>query len=66
MSEYICRQCGYRKTVGYEYENMMEVPVYPMYDANIMGSFLSMEYSGANCEEACPGCGKFGTWELAD
>ena len=35
MSEFICKNCGYRKTVGNEMGNMMEIPVYPMYEASV-------------------------------
>lgn len=66
MSEYICENCGYRKTVGNDYKNMMEIPVYPMYDANIVAPFLSMEYTGEGCSERCPGCGKFGRWQRVE
>lgn len=62
MSEFICKNCGYHKTVGNELENMMEIPVYPMYDANIVAPFLAMEYMQESLGERCPGCGKSNEW----
>nr|WP_303244116.1 hypothetical protein [uncultured Cellulosilyticum sp.] len=63
MSEFICKNCGYRKTVGNEMGNMMEIPVYPMYEASVVAPFLAMEYMQDGCGERCPGCGKFGQWQ---
>lgn len=66
MSEFICGNCGYRKTVGNDFENIMEIPVFPMYDPSIVAPFLAMEYVQGGIEERCPGCGKSCEWHRID
>lgn len=65
MSIYVCKVCGYKKTVNESLNTLLGYPAGGMYDSTVIMPFYAMEFT-THGDDICPNCGRSVEWEILD